>query len=33
MGARLGRYWGHLSEGSIARVDEALKISLGLVPI
>jgi mRNA interferase MazF len=31
--SRLGRYWGHLSEEMMARVDEALKISLGLVPI
>lgn len=31
--SRLGRYWGRLSEESIARVDEALKISLGLVSI
>jgi len=31
--SRLGRRWGHLSEESMTRVDEALKISLGLVPI
>ncbi|MBL7066125.1 MAG: type II toxin-antitoxin system PemK/MazF family toxin [Anaerolineae bacterium] len=31
--SRLDRCWGHLSEKSIARVDEALKISLGLVSI
>ncbi len=31
--SRLGRYWGHLSEGTIARIDEALRVSLGLVPI
>ncbi len=31
--SRLGRYWGRLSDETMARVDEALKISLGLVPI
>jgi len=31
--SRLDRYWGHISEESIARVDEALRVSLGLVPI
>lgn len=31
--SRLGRYWGHLSDETMARVDEALKISLGLVPV
>ena len=31
--SRLSHYWGRLSEESIARVDEALKISVGLVPI
>ncbi len=31
--SRLGHYWGHISKESIVRVDEALKISLGLVPI
>jgi mRNA interferase MazF len=31
--SRLGRYWGHLSEETMARVDEALRISLGLVSI
>jgi mRNA interferase MazF len=31
--SRLGRYWGHLSEETMARVDKALGISLGLVPI
>ncbi|RIK36545.1 MAG: PemK family transcriptional regulator [Chloroflexi bacterium] len=31
--ARLGRYWGHVSPQTLAAVDEALKISLGLVPV
>ena len=31
--SRLGRYWGHISEESMTRVDEALRVSLGLVPI
>ena len=30
---RVGRYWGRLSAGTMQRVDEAIKISLGLVPI
>jgi mRNA interferase MazF len=30
---RVGRYWGRLSAGTMRRVDEAIKISLGLVPI
>jgi mRNA interferase MazF len=30
---RVGRYWGHLSEQTMKQVDEAIKISLGLVPI
>ena len=30
---RVGRYWGHLSAQTMQRVDEAIKISLGLVPI
>jgi len=30
--SRLSRYWGHISKESMIRVDEALKISLGLVP-
>jgi mRNA interferase MazF len=25
--------WGHLSDGTINKVDEAIKISLGLVPV
>jgi mRNA interferase MazF len=31
--SRLGRYWGRLGADKMAQVDEALKISLGLVPI
>jgi mRNA interferase MazF len=31
--SRLGRCWGHLSEETMARVDEALKISVGLIPV
>ncbi len=30
---RLGRYWGHLSTQTMQRVDEAIRISLGLVPL
>lgn len=30
---RVGRYWGRLSAETMVRVDEAIKISLGLVPI
>ena len=30
---RVGRYWGRLSTQTMQRVDEAIKISLGLVPI
>jgi len=30
---RVGRYWGHLSAETMQRVDEAIKISLGLVPL
>jgi mRNA interferase MazF len=30
---RVGRSWGHLSPETMRRVDEAIKISLGLVPI
>jgi mRNA interferase MazF len=30
---RLGRYWGRLSTETMQRVDEAIRISLGLVPI
>ena len=30
---RVGRYWGHLSTQTMQRVDEAIKISLGLVPL
>jgi len=31
--SRLGRYWGHLSDEKMAQIDEATRISLGLVPI
>jgi len=30
---RLGRYWGQLSSETMRRVDRAIKISLGLVPL
>ena len=30
---RVGRFWGHLSTQTMQRVDEAIKISLGLVPV
>lgn len=30
---RMGRYWGRLSTATMERVDDAIKISLGLVPI
>ena len=30
---RVGRYWGRLSAQTMLQVDEAIKISLGLVPI
>jgi mRNA interferase MazF len=30
---RLGRYVGQLTSGQVAQIDEALKISLGLVPV
>jgi len=30
---RMGRYWGRLSAQTMQRVDEAIQISLGLVPI
>ena len=30
---RVGRYWGRLSARTMQRVDEAIQISLGLVPI
>ena len=30
---RMGRYWGRLSPQTMQQVDEAIKISLGLVPI
>ena len=30
---RVGRYWGRLSAQTMQQVDEAIKISLGLVPI
>lgn len=31
--SRLGRYWGRVSAQTLSRVDDAIKISLGLVPI
>jgi mRNA interferase MazF len=31
--SRLNRYWGRLGANTMDQVDEALKISLGLVPI
>ena len=30
---RLGKYWGHLSHITMNQVDEAIKISLGLIPL
>lgn len=30
---RLGRYWGRVSPQTMEQVDEAIKISLGLVPV
>jgi mRNA interferase MazF len=30
---RVGRYWGRLSAQTMKQVDQAIKISLGLVPI
>lgn len=30
---RVGRYWGRLSTQTMQQVDEAIKISLGLVPV
>ncbi len=30
---RVGRYWGRLSTQSMQQVDEAIKVSLGLVPL
>lgn len=30
---RLGRHWGRVSQSTMAQVDEAIKISLGLVPV
>jgi mRNA interferase MazF len=30
---RLGRYWGRLTPQTMARVDRALLISLGLIPL
>ena len=30
---RVGRYWGRLSAQTMQQVDEAIKISLGLVPL
>ncbi len=31
--ARLSRYWGRVSPQTMEQVDEAIKISLGLVPV
>jgi len=31
--ARLGRHWGRVSPQTLAQVDEAIKISLSLVPV
>jgi len=31
--SRLGRYWGHVTSGTMRKVDEAIKISLGLDPV
>ncbi len=31
--SRLRHYWGHLSPSTMRKVDEAIKISLGLVPL
>ncbi|GIK71944.1 MAG: mRNA interferase [Chloroflexota bacterium] len=31
--SRLGRYWGRVSAQTMEQVDEAIKISLGLIPI
>lgn len=31
--SRLGRYWGRVSAQTMAQVDDAIKISLGLVPL
>lgn len=31
--SRLGRHWGRVSPQTLAAVDEAIKISLGLVPV
>ena len=30
---RVGRYWGRLPTQTMQRIDEAIKISLGLVPV
>jgi len=30
---RVGRHWGRLSEETMQRVDQAIRISLGLVPL
>ena len=30
---RVGRYWGRLSAQTMKQVDEAIKVSLGLVPL
>jgi mRNA interferase MazF len=31
--SRLGKYWGRLSPSTMAKVDEAIQISLGLIPL
>lgn len=31
--SRLGKYWGRVSPATMKKVDEALEISLGLVPL
>ena len=31
--ARLGRHWGRVASPTMAQVEEAIKISLGLVPV
>ncbi len=30
---RLGRHWGHVTPQTMNQVDEAIKVSLGLVPV
>lgn len=31
--SRLGRYWGHLPPETMSCVDQALRVSVGLVPV